>query len=344
MTRRLILLVGILLGLATGGPGGLSAEPPEPPSREPPEAIERTPPPPSAARSQAVSVESAPHLPNLHRLPGDILSGGLPADEAAFRALQQLGVKTVISVDGAPPNLPLAKRYGMRYVHLPIGYDGVPSQRVLALAHAVATLPRPIYFHCHHGKHRSPAAAVVACIATGELDPDTAQATLEQMGTAAHYAGLYRAARRAEPLPAATRAGNAPALPESVPPPPMVEAMLDIERLRDRLADQLTSWERIAPVASPARNATAPDGARLALLLREQLVEMQRLQSSTFASAQQASAFRALLTQSIQHAADLETAWQEAGQTGKAASLRSVWQRVQDDCRSCHRRFRDPPQ
>ncbi|MGE0610114.1 MAG: hypothetical protein AB7O62_23685, partial [Pirellulales bacterium] len=69
------------------------------------------------------------HLPNAIRLHPKVVSGGQPEGEAAFAELRDLGIKTVISVDGARPAVPLAKKYGLRYVHLPHGYDGVPEQR-----------------------------------------------------------------------------------------------------------------------------------------------------------------------------------------------------------------------
>ena len=37
----------------------------------------------------------------------------------------------------------LAKKYGMRYVHLPHGYDGIPEERIAELAKAVRDLPQP---------------------------------------------------------------------------------------------------------------------------------------------------------------------------------------------------------
>src|SRR5687767_2138199 len=43
-------------------------------------------------------------LPNAHRVTEKILSGGAPAGEAAFKELADLGVKTIISVDGAKPD------------------------------------------------------------------------------------------------------------------------------------------------------------------------------------------------------------------------------------------------
>ncbi|EMI21132.1 hypothetical protein RMSM_01919, partial [Rhodopirellula maiorica SM1] len=54
-----------------------------------------------------------------------IYSGAQPDDESAFAEIAKLGVRTVVSVDGARPDVAAAKRAGLRYVHIPIGYDGV---------------------------------------------------------------------------------------------------------------------------------------------------------------------------------------------------------------------------
>ena len=56
-------------------------------------------------------------LHNAHRVTEKVLSGAAPEGEAAFRKLRDLGVKTIISVDGAKPDVELARRYGLRYVH-----------------------------------------------------------------------------------------------------------------------------------------------------------------------------------------------------------------------------------
>ncbi|MEZ6081685.1 MAG: hypothetical protein R3C56_40245 [Pirellulaceae bacterium] len=57
-----------------------------------------------------------------------------PEGAAAFNELVQLGVKTIITVDGAQPDVATAKQFGLRYVHLPHGYDGIPENRVAELA------------------------------------------------------------------------------------------------------------------------------------------------------------------------------------------------------------------
>src|SRR5262245_11928799 len=76
-----------------------------------------------AAAPPAAKIEKleSKHLPNPIRVHEKVISGGLPEGDAAFAELQELGIKTVISVDGAKPDVALAKKYGMRYVHLPHG-------------------------------------------------------------------------------------------------------------------------------------------------------------------------------------------------------------------------------
>src|SRR5438105_2772908 len=54
-------------------------------------------------------------VPNLIRLDDRIYQGGMPQGDAGFASLEKLGVKTVISVDGARPDLEDAHKHGMRY-------------------------------------------------------------------------------------------------------------------------------------------------------------------------------------------------------------------------------------
>jgi len=143
---------------------------------------------------------AATYLPNPVMVHPKVISGGLPEGDNAFQELQSLGVKTIISVDGMKPDVDTASKFGLRYVHLPHGYDGVPSGRVKELAKAVRSLDGPIYIHCHHGKHRSPAAASIACVGAGLISKSMALAVLELAGTSPNYRGHFDSARRAKPL------------------------------------------------------------------------------------------------------------------------------------------------
>ena len=104
-------------------------------------------------------------IDNFYQLSEKFSSGSAPEGDAAFAELKKLGVKTIITVDGARPDVDASRRFGIRYVHLPIGYDGVPAAQAVRLVKAAETLPGPIYIHCHHGMHRGPAGAAVICMA-----------------------------------------------------------------------------------------------------------------------------------------------------------------------------------
>ena len=66
-------------------------------------------------------------LHNAFRLSDRLYSGSSPDGEVGFASLRKLGVKTVILVDGAPPDVRLAERYGLPFVDqkqlMPVGRE-----------------------------------------------------------------------------------------------------------------------------------------------------------------------------------------------------------------------------
>jgi protein tyrosine phosphatase (PTP) superfamily phosphohydrolase (DUF442 family) len=80
---------------------------------------------------------------------------------------------------------------GMRYDHLPIGYDWMDKARTSEIARAVKKLPHPLYIHCHHGTHRSAEATGAVAVTLGLLTPTKAVEHLKVSGTAPNYTGLY---------------------------------------------------------------------------------------------------------------------------------------------------------
>ena len=103
--------------------------------------------------------ENHPALHNVYALSENIISGGEPENEEAFRILQDMGVRTILSVDGKVPDAALAERYGMKYVHVPIQYKGITAAEVAQITKTFREQEGPFYVHCFHGKHRGPAAA-----------------------------------------------------------------------------------------------------------------------------------------------------------------------------------------
>jgi hypothetical protein len=270
--------------------------------------------PPPAAPLAAEPVE-AEGLHNVYRVTDRVYSGSSPDGEAGFRSHQSLGVRTVLSVDGSTPDVATARRFGLRYVHLPVGYDGITEARAAQIAAAVRDLPGPVYVHCHHGKHRGPAAVAVA---VRGLDPrctaDHAVAFLKQVGTDPRYAGLYAAAER-PPVPP----GDGPLdFPEVAP-------VADLTRLMVEIDDR---WDRLKEAAAAGWTSPA-ESAHDAVLLREHYREAARL------SDPRPEGYRKLLAEAEAAAGELESALRAGtpadGPFRASAAL----------CGKCHAAYRD---
>ena len=269
------------------------------------------------------------HLPNAYRLHERVISGGLPEGAAAFRELQVLGVKTVISVDGARPDVTTAARYGMRYVHVPHGYDGIPPERITELAKAVRDLPGPVYIHCHHGKHRSPAAATAACIAVGYINPDSAENILTTAGTSKKYRGLYESALSAQRLDDPTLDALMADFPETAELPEMAQTMVQIEHAHSHLKQfAANQWRAI-------KNQPDLDPSHEALLLREHFTELLR----TSDVQEQPVEFQTLVRSSEQAARSLETQLRAA----RPLDAAEAFQQITRQCTACHHDYRDVP-
>ena len=294
-------------------------------------------PKPSAAPTSSEPKKlAAEHLLNPWQLHPKVIFGGLPEGDVAFKQLADLGVKTVISVDGAKPDVATGKRHGLRYVHLPHSYDGVPAERAEELAKAVRDLPGPIYIHCHHGKHRSPAAAAVACVGAGMLSPSRAVPFLKAAGTSESYKGLYESARAAHPFDRKILDDLRAEFPETVKVPPMAEAMVALEHTHDHLKlIAEAGWK--APPKHPALDPTHE-----ALLLREHFTELQR----TDVVKGQPEKFKRLLRASEADSQELEKALRASRAGGTAASLTAAtkpFDRITANCKTCHATYRDVP-
>jgi protein tyrosine phosphatase (PTP) superfamily phosphohydrolase (DUF442 family)/cytochrome c556 len=255
---------------------------------------------------------------NAFRVTARVFSGSQPAGDAAFAALAKAGVKTIISVDGTRPDVEAARRHGLRYIHLPFGYDGIPAERICGLAKAAAEAPGPIFIHCHHGKHRGPAAAAILCEAGAGWTPARAEAWLRQAGTADDYPGLYRAVREFR-MPEKEQMLRIGPLQETVKTPGLVDAMVAIDARLDALEG--AAWK-----APAAREAT---------LLWEHFRELARMPDT----AGRPAAYRERLAD----AADAAAAMRELLRTGTpdAAALETALQATKRSCTECHKAFRN---
>jgi protein tyrosine phosphatase (PTP) superfamily phosphohydrolase (DUF442 family) len=204
--------------------------------------------------------EELPGLHNVFHLSERIVSGSEPHGEAAFRELQALGVKTIVSVDGKVPDAELARRYGMTYVHVPTQYKGMSADQILKLAKTFREKSGPFYVHCFHGKHRGPAAAEIGRLVLDGVSRERALAEMRQWcGTAQSYEGLYRDIAQAPiPTDAESRAFRWD-FPAAHPFDGFRGAMVEISRLDDDLkALAKSKWAPNAehPDLDPVNEAT----------------------------------------------------------------------------------------
>ena len=270
-------------------------------------------------------------LHNVFKLEAALYSGNAPEDEAAFRELARLGVKTIVSVDGTKPNVALAHQFGMRYVHLPFGYDGLPQARGVELAKAVqvAEGAGPVYLHCHHGKHRAPTAAAVVCRALDAWTAEQAIDFLHQAGTAADYAGLYRDVRAFRPPGAEDLAHVRADFPETAKTPPMVDMMVAIDQHCDALkAAQKTGWREM-----PGHPGEQP--AQTAVLMWELFRELARDPETK----KRGENYAMKLADGEKAADALRTVLGDAGQS--AAARDAALQEMTQTCAVCHKAHRN---
>jgi protein tyrosine phosphatase (PTP) superfamily phosphohydrolase (DUF442 family) len=275
-----------------------------------------------------------PGLHNVVRFSDKLLSGSSPEGDAGFQSLKELGVKTIISVDGARPEVERARKFGLRYVHLPIGYDSVPREQALRIARAICDLPGLVYIHCHHGKHRGPAAAGVATLCLDkQCSTEQMVALLHKAGTDPKYKGLYASVADMQRPTAGELDQIAADFPETVKVGDLVEVMVRIDERFDRLKMiRGASWK------TPAGHADL-DPPHEALQLREQFAEAVRLP----AVSKRPEEFRQWLQEVEQSAAALEQALRKQPPlTEKDRDVvENVYRQAAALCATCHAKYRD---
>jgi hypothetical protein len=271
-------------------------------------------------------------LHNVFRLTKCLYSGSYPEGDAGFQSLKNLGIQTIISVDGALPDVERARRYDLRYVHIPVGYDGIPFVQAFKIAKAIRDLPGPYYVHCHRGVHRGPTAAALAHLC---LDPtctvDAVIAEMRRAGADPHYQGLYASPRRFR-RPSSRELENLSAdFPEQVNVPALAKAMAQLDNYWSHIeALHAAGWR--PPAAQPDL-----EPAQEALMLVEQLREIARLPIVQ----QKPEKFTGFLRSAEDAAHALETTLREGQPSRKTSRTEESFRRVRASCTACHVVFRD---
>lgn len=271
-----------------------------------------------------------PGTHNVFKVSPKLISGSQPEGDKAFKALAALGVKTLITVDGAKPDIEGARKYGMRYVQIPFSYDGLPREQSVTLARAVRELPGLIYLHCHHGKHRSPTATACVLVANDGWSNEDAVAFLKRAGTGGNYTGLWNDVRNYK-VPTTEEINKAPHdYPAVVPPAPLVQTMVKMDELTEQLKESQDAKWGVPP------DHPAIDPPHQALILREAYTELMREK----ASERRLADYRNWLTEGETASAELETALR-AKDNAKADA---AYKKVMANCTSCHAVYRNVPQ
>lgn len=258
-------------------------------------------------------------------------SGSVPEGSEGFDSLVALGVKTIISVDGAIPELEPAQSRGMKYIHLPIGYNGFDETRKLQLSRATrdAMQQGPVYMHCHHGKHRSAGAAGTVVATLGWNTPENMVERMKVSGTAPTYTGLYGCTIAAVAMSAAVIDAVSSEFPEVSKPNDFVQGMIEIDEVYEHLRlIEKSNWR--VPANHPDLVPVAEAG-RLADLFRVLL-------PTDFVRSHPAD-FAALMEESQQDASALEDLL--ANPSFDTAAATALLSYLTATCKGCHVSYRD---
>ncbi len=273
-------------------------------------------------------------LHNLFRLSDNISSGSEPEGEAAFAKLQAMGIKTILSVDGKAPDAALAKKHGMRYVHVPIRYRGITRQERLEIVKTFRELEAPFYVHCFHGRHRGPAATALGRIVLDKVSRGEAIAEMRQyFGTSEKYEGLYSTIALKEiPDAQATQACDFD-FAAAHRFKGFRQAMVDITRsfgTTEKLAK--TGWK----ATDDHPDANALNESRRTTESFRQALELEEL-------SRRPESFRQLMQISAEDSEKLTEllAKHAKGSQESGALAKTVLKKLKADCKSCHARYRN---
>jgi len=275
-----------------------------------------------------------PGLHNVYRLSNHVISGSEPHGERALRHVAEMGVKTILSVDGKVPDAKTASEYGMRYVHVPIEYSGIDGDALLRIAKTFRELDGPFYVHCFHGKHRGPAAAAVGRLVRDGASRETALAEMRQWcGTSSKYEGLYRVIASADMPSADATAKLAWDFPAAHPLGGYRSVMIDVTRHFDNLkALQKRDWE-VDPEHPDVDPVNEADKLASLFARGHELDEVKRA----------ADDFRGWSSDSVDYSARLRTHLRRAkagGAKAKAGASKAL-RVLKQTCNACHGEYRN---
>ncbi|MGD9790425.1 MAG: hypothetical protein AB7Q00_00780 [Phycisphaerales bacterium] len=258
-------------------------------------------------------------------------SGSVPEGEEGFETLHHWGIKTIISVDGSVPDVDMAKAHGLRYIHLPIGYNGFDEQRRVEIIRATrdALAEGPVYIHCHHGKHRSAGAAAAVAVGLGWMSTDEAVERMHVSGTSPAYLGLFSCVEEGTRLDDETLDRVDANFPEVSRPDDVVAAMVVIDNAFEHLkAIEAAGWS--VPKDHPDLVPAAEAG---------QLADAFRVLTTERHTTERPKEYLDWITLSQTLGSAIEE--QLADGTMNRESLSAKMKTLGTTCKSCHTAYRD---
>lgn len=276
----------------------------------------------SGSLRESHAQEIAPPIENFRKIGPHLYSGGEPDTEEDFAFLKRQGVTIVLSVDGAKPNLEWAEKHGLKYVHVPMGYDGPDEHVRLSLAKVATDKDAVVFVHCHHGLHRGPAAAALIGLNCKLLDKSSAKELLKVAGTSPKYQGLWRAVEEFVPHKEGTVLPELVAVDENNQ---LALSMADLDRAFESIAEA-----RIKKPDATQKEFSAEDKERI-VLIEENFKEFARLlpQGSD-----------AKLVQWAKEAQEQATTLRMLAEAQKIEEATSLLRMMSKKCTTCHTDFR----
>lgn len=269
---------------------------------------------------------------NIQKINDRLISGSGPETPEAFDQLKEMGVKTVISVDGSSPKVELAEARGMRYVHVPVTYATVTDEQRLEIARAIRDLPGPVFVHCHHGKHRGPTALAVAAISLGMMTNEEGTAFITKAGTAPSYAGLFECVADARPASKETLDSASNAFPSMKKARGTTAAMVEVDLAWEHLGEiKAAGWK--TPADSPDL-VPAAEAGRLTDNFRICHEDSDYVKAGMGLPAD----YVAKMAAAMKNASTLE---EGIVKNATAEKLDAAYKVVQASCKDCHSVYRD---
>ncbi|MCB2153902.1 cytochrome c [bacterium] len=267
-----------------------------------------------------------PGIAEVWRMNELVIAGSAPPNEEALRALRKEGVRTLISIDFAPPDFYAAAAHGMAYVHVPMRYGHINSGELYNLLRVASWMEGNYYIHAAPGEIR---ALPVAAITAGWLENRSSERALFLLRRAgypisrsavwADIAGPYYYIDRA-------RIDWVPEdFPEKVGMPPTIWWM---QHMNESFA-VLREAARFGWDAPPNYTETSP--AAEAQSIAQSLERLGLLSGDSDAHK------RELMEQAAQKARAL----QEAVEIKDRQAIGEAWEGLKFSCLECHIAYRD---